>query len=340
MDIYKTLKRVTGVKSPRLRLLMLWLAYVGRRRMIGVYIDPVVACNLRCRMCAFSDPEARLRLKGRMTDGQLSAVARGLYSRALKVQIGCGAEPTLDNRISQIIADAKNCGVPYVSVTTNGQRLTLEMLQKWVDEGLDELTLSMHGTSRDTYEWLMDGASFEQLKAVLEMVRVVKCDKGLRLRVNYTVNADNFEELNGLFDLVGDCPIDVVQVRPVQKLGETSYNNFDLTPIKRRYDEVIGRIAEECKRRGVACLVPGRDDLDRVNERVDDRELLFEFVTYCYVDHAGVYSSDDFYRNGDDFRLWHRRNHTGRKLLSAALLPGFSRKISKDTTVKLNYNVK
>ena len=33
--------------------------YVCRKRYLGLFLDPVQACNLRCRMCYFSTPAAR-----------------------------------------------------------------------------------------------------------------------------------------------------------------------------------------------------------------------------------------------------------------------------------------
>lgn len=96
MNVYGILKRVTALRSPRMRLAMFLAAHLAGRRNIGVYIDPVLACNIRCRMCAFSDPDRREALSGRMSDDEIRRVAAGLMPRALKVQVGCGAEPTLE----------------------------------------------------------------------------------------------------------------------------------------------------------------------------------------------------------------------------------------------------
>ncbi len=92
-----------------------------RRRYIGVFLDPVLACNLRCRMCFFSDDTMRAGMTGTISEERLALIEHAFFHRALKLQIGCGAEPTLYPRLAEIIARGKNAGVPYISLITNGQ---------------------------------------------------------------------------------------------------------------------------------------------------------------------------------------------------------------------------
>ncbi len=53
MDFYHTFKRLIGLKNPRLKLMMLAAARLCGMRYYGIFIDPVIACNLKCRMCYF-----------------------------------------------------------------------------------------------------------------------------------------------------------------------------------------------------------------------------------------------------------------------------------------------
>lgn len=340
MNIYGILKRVTAVRSPRMRLTMFLAAHLTGRRDIGVYIDPVLACNIRCRMCAFSDPCWQRPLKSRMTDEDIERVAAGLMPRALKVQVGCGAEPTIDRRTASVIAQAKQAGVPYVALTTNGQLLTDSLLAEYADAGLDEITLSLHGTTAHTYEWLMEGASFHRFGQTIESLRRVRASHpSLRLRVNYTVNADNVGELGGVFDLFGDGMIDILQVRPVQRLGNTAYNNFDLAPVVAAYESVLVPVAERCRCEGIECLMPTKDDIAAVGSQRDHREELFETLTYCYVGPESVYAPD-YDAATDSYSSFHRRNHTVRKILGAVFCLRRGRSSSNDVTKKLNYRVR
>lgn len=145
----RTLSRKGG---DRLKLLSVLGMHLLRRRYIGVFIDPILACNLRCQMCYFSDPLYRATLRGKLTMDDCEAIAGHLFPHALRLQIGCGAEPTLTpETMFRLVQLGQEYHVPWISVITNGNALTEETLQALVTAGLSELTLSLHGTTQATY---------------------------------------------------------------------------------------------------------------------------------------------------------------------------------------------
>ena len=77
MNIYKLLKLAScGKIPPFVKLLGLWAMHITGRRYIGIFFDPVLACNLRCRMCYFSNESRRKELSGVITSRQLDDVER------------------------------------------------------------------------------------------------------------------------------------------------------------------------------------------------------------------------------------------------------------------------
>lgn len=266
-ELYKLLKMAVGRGLPRpVKLAGLAAMFRLRRRTAGVFLDPVLACNLRCRMCYFSDQEKRASMKGIMTDEELQICAKALFPYAIKLQIGCGAEPTLYPELEVIIKLGRSYNVPYISLTTNGQltgngKVSLETL---VRAGLNELTLSLHGTTKGIYENLMPGASFDTFRKLTdEIARVKKLFPDFKMRVNYTVNSLNVHDPEGskFWDLWQDGgEPDIVQLRPVQKIGNSDWQHFDPKPLVELYDSTIGAIVEGCRRRGITCLAPNRED--------------------------------------------------------------------------------
>ena len=91
MDFYRLLKLFGKLKSPKARLLGLYVMHTARRRYIGIYLDPVLSCNFRCKMCYFSDEEKRKEMHGILSEQDMETIAKALFHRALKLQIGCGA---------------------------------------------------------------------------------------------------------------------------------------------------------------------------------------------------------------------------------------------------------
>ncbi len=316
------------------------------RRVAGVFLDPVMACNLRCRMCYFSDSEKRKTLGGGvMSDEEYDRVAHALFGRAVKLQIGCGAEPTLlpHERLVEMISKAKSYGVPYVSLTSNGQLLATGQvgLRELVAAGLNELTLSLHGTRQETYEELMPGAKFERLIALIEQIGAVKREfPDFQLRVNYTMNSLNISDLQPerFAALWGEgyWP-DVLQLRPVQPMGNTSWQDFDLAPLKAQYAATIAPLVAAMKQRGGVCIAPDLADLEAVNGEQDGTSARIEDVVYCYVEPGRCYKPD-FDPQRDTFAAYHRRKGTVAQLIAAAFSSRRSRE--RNRSKKLNYHVK
>lgn len=335
-NIYRLLRLGTQIKSRRLKILGLWLFHVLGKRYIGVFLDPVLACNFRCKMCYFSDEEKRKSLRGTLGYEEMETIAGSLFHRALKLQIGCGAEPTLHKDLARIVALGKRHKVPYISLTTNGNLLTKELLAATVENGLDELTLSAHGFTRETYEYLMTNGKFDLFRQLLADVAEIKRQHpAFRLRINYTINNDNLEELTRIWEVVGN-ELDILQLRPIQQIGNSEYTDFDLTRIHARYDAVLVPLIEECRRRNITCLAPDKQNILLLEEN-GTNDTSIEKVTYCYVSAQECWKEDFDYR-ADTFETYATRHRLGRQLLGRA----FGNKVPQKTEVtrKMNYNIK
>ncbi|MCM1451112.1 MAG: hypothetical protein NC102_02550 [Clostridium sp.] len=257
----------------------------------------------------------------------------------MKLQIGCGAEPTVYPHLKEIVERGKKAGMPYIEITTNGQLLGYEELKALVDAGLDGITLSLHGTTAETYEYLMQGAKFANLQRLIaDVARLQKEMPSFSLRVNYTMNNLNFRELSEVFKLFGDALIDVLQVRPIQRLGDTAYVDFSLDGIIAEYDSVIVPLKEECERRGITSMLPTAENLHEVDENRSEINRVVENITYCYVSNQSAYKPD-FDLSKDTFNSYWRR-HALAKQLSVLAIKGIRAPQSKiDRSKKMNYTI-
>lgn len=340
-DIYRLFRLFGKLPGTRLKLAALYGLHVTGRRYLGVFLDPVLACNFRCRMCYFSDEAYRREARGVMSMDDYRRVAGALFRRTLKLQLGCGAEPTLYKELGELVRLAKQAGVPYVSMTTNGALLSEKRLTEYVEAGLDEITLSVHGTQKSTYEFFMVNGSFERFTALLADLAQVKArHPGFKVRINYTMNADNVEELKRLPELLETVRIDVLQLRPIQKIGEhTAYENFDLTRILELYDEVLLPVQRYCAERGIACLIPEKENLVALEEDKPDGKWMIQDVTYCYVSPNFCWKGD-FDLRTDTFESYCRRVGWGHKIWRCIFHGKEKRKRDMDRTKSLNYKLK
>jgi molybdenum cofactor biosynthesis enzyme MoaA len=283
-------------------------------------------------MCYFSDPEKRKNMKGSFKEEDLYKLADAFFHRALKLQIGCGAEPSIFPYNNTLIALGKAKRIPYISMTTNANLFSGKDWLELVEAGLDEVTISLHGLHKKSYEYFMEGASYEKFhEAMTALTSVKQKYPGFKIRINYTVNSDNLLELHDFFDVFGSYTFDILQIRPIQQIGKTNYNNFSWDRIYDCYDEIIKKIKINCKERGITCLVPSKYDI--VKEENKDSGITES--TYFYISPRYIWESD-FDLNSDSYESYSKRTHRGKKLLKNV----FHRKKSFDRDKKnLNYEV-
>lgn len=336
-SFYSILRIASKIKSKRIKLFGIWAYHMLGRRYFGIFIDPVLACNFRCRMCYFSDPAKRSEMKGMLSREQIDKIAHSLFHRAMKLQIGCGAEPTLDKNLTYIVRLGREYKIPFISITTNGYLITKDILTELAASGLNELTLSMHGTTKKTYESLMVNGDFDRFKSLLsDFAEVNAAYPDMKLRINYTVNEDNVEELAGFMQLMEGIPLDTLQLRPVQQIGNSDYSNFSLDKVNRCYDSVIEPLITNCKKRGITIIAPTKQNISCLEEVSAVHDQRIEKATYFYVSPRHCWRPEYDYREYR-FEEFCRKHNVGMALFKSIFCKTES---EKELTKKMNYTVK
>ncbi|WP_047549460.1 radical SAM protein [Psychroserpens sp. Hel_I_66] len=292
MNIYKLLQLNRKIKSHRIKFLGLYLLHKFNKRYLAVNLDPVMACNLRCKMCYFTDEDYVKTLKGQFKDDELELVAKSIFKRALKLQIGCGTEPTLYKNLVRIVELGKAYKVPYISITTNANLLSEEKIEALLRAGLNEFTISLHGVTKESYENFMKKASYEKFQNAFKAFAKLKSKYDFKVRINYTFNKDNFYELKDFFNHFNANSFDILQIRPIQKIGNTEYNDFDISTLKEDYPALIESIRNNCKDHKITLLAPNTLS---VLEGKNQSSFIFDY-TFCYI------SPNKFWKDGFNWK--------------------------------------
>src|SRR6266702_4574565 len=134
---------------------------------VGAYFEVANRCNSKCATCplTFSPQENAKQLSleefKRLVD-QLPDLRRAVMQ-------GIG-EPLLNRELAQMIRHLKQRGV-YVVFNTNAALLTRRRQVELIDCGLDELRVSLDGSTPETYLKVRGIPAFERVIAnVSEMV--------------------------------------------------------------------------------------------------------------------------------------------------------------------------
>ena len=344
MNRYSIIKVYRKIKSPRIKLFGILCLHLFRRRYLCVVFDPILACNLRCRLCYFSNPEKRATMGSVFSEDDINAFANSLFHRCLKLQIGCGAEPTTYKNLASIVALAHSKGVPNISLITNGQLLNKEQLMLMADHGLNELTLSCHGFSKEVYEHMMHGARFECFTQLLAYIKDVKeKHPSLNVRINYTMCADNIADLQLLPKVFANTKPDIIQLRPAQDIGSTVYDKYNEDSIAIDYEKNIVPIVSFCKDNGITILYPEPRNLSITAEENNNKQHLNSAVDMLPYFNIAPYHNwkEKFNPHTESFEQYSRR--TGRVSNILRLLFSFSpasNKEQEDATKALNYTIK
>jgi MoaA/NifB/PqqE/SkfB family radical SAM enzyme len=341
MDIYKILRINNYIKSHRIKFLGLFLLNLFDKRYLSIQLDPILACNFKCKMCYFSDPEyVRNNLKGVFAEEELEQIAKVNFKNALKLQIGCGTEPTLFKHNKKLIEIAKKYKVPYISMITNGSLLNEKDIEEYSVLGLNEIILSMHGVTKKTYEEFMEKGDYDKFtNAIKHISDYKKINPNLRLRINYTFNEDNFFELRHFFEYFGNYNIDFIQLRPIDKIVNTTYSNFSLKSIEKEYAEVVNLLNAEAKKRNIVLMYPEsiiREEASSLVVKTKNNSSYLMPYTYCYVS-PKYFWKDDFDWKNESFLQWKKRNKWSYKLFRNIFIS--KENLEKPNRNMLNYEV-
>jgi MoaA/NifB/PqqE/SkfB family radical SAM enzyme len=200
---------------------VLGIASIGRplASPIEAYFEVANRCNSLCATCplTFSPQEAARQLA---LDEFKSLVAQMPDLRRAVLQ-GIG-EPLLNRDLAPMIRHLKQLGV-YVAFNTNATLLTHRRQVELVESGLDELRVSMDGSTPQTYRRIRGIPAFERVvEHVAQMVRTRGHLDSPAPRVSLWMTGmrENVAELVGLVELAARIGADEVYLQRLTYWGE------------------------------------------------------------------------------------------------------------------------
>lgn len=135
-----------------------------RRGTCCVLVEVTARCNLRCPHCFADDvPQAEPSLDELRECFSALAAAGNTF-----LQLS-GGEPTMRDDLPQIVRLAKDCGMEYVQLNSNGLRLADDpaYLGALAEAGLSFVFLQFDGLDDDIYRKLRGGPMLERKKAAI-----------------------------------------------------------------------------------------------------------------------------------------------------------------------------
>jgi len=148
---------------------------------IGVDIGVTNACNSDCIMC----PHSKLKNIGTMEMKLYKKIIDDCSKLKIKnITLSFFGEPLLDKTLIEKIEYAKEKNL-VVAFYSNASLLTEEWAENLINSGLDSITISFDGYSKETYEKIRKGLKFEVTKKnILNLLKIREKMKEKNPKIN------------------------------------------------------------------------------------------------------------------------------------------------------------
>lgn len=142
-------------------------------RYLPVYImvEPTNNCNLTCLMCESS---IMRRKKGFMDIELFKKIIRENHKFIPKIEMFYHGEPLLAPNLCEMVKYAADFGIPSI-IETNATLLNEKLIFSLIESGLEEISFSFDGYSKQHYESIRQGARYEAvLRNIKEFLEIRK----------------------------------------------------------------------------------------------------------------------------------------------------------------------
>ena len=172
------------------------------KRPLNVDIELSDACNLRCTMCVHGMDG--LPNVGHMDEGlaeRLILEASSLKIPAIK--FNWRGEPGLHPKLIDYIRLASSLGFADIQINTNLVSFTSQKIHELVNSGIHRIIVSCDGATKETYESIRIGSSFDRLIANLTLISELKRlgrRRFPKVRIQFVKQQSNYHEVDLFLD--------------------------------------------------------------------------------------------------------------------------------------------
>lgn len=264
---------------------------IGLRYLV-VRIDTNYTCNLKCRMCYFSNPEIKRR--GPMSLELFNRIAADIFKKVRVLYLSCAAEPFMTKNIIDFIKVGKQYNIPTISFCTNGTLLNESKIQDIVDMGVNEVIISIDGATPETYNKIRKGADFNKVIENVRLIKEIKQKSNTQfphVRINYLLMKSTINEIEPFFEIIKDCDISSVNFRemlPFKTEDPEYYAKESILDDYGLYDRIVKTINNKSSLLGIKVITSIGCQKQIKKPKYRTFECLFPWFT-IFINSKGKY---------------------------------------------------
>jgi radical SAM protein with 4Fe4S-binding SPASM domain len=185
-------------------------------------VEPTIYCNLECAFCINPFlPRTRTSMSADNFERLLDQVPT-----TTKISLVGIGESFMSKELWEIIRRGKARGLA-IGTTSNGTILTDRILQQILDSDLDWLNFSIDGATKETYEQMRPGATFEKMLDNIRRIVTALRERGGKmpeLAIWFLSNRENVRELPDMVPLVQSLGINSLNTQGVHYWGSDDWH--------------------------------------------------------------------------------------------------------------------
>jgi len=106
-------------------------------------------------------------------------IDEGVENGLCSLKLSLRGEPNLPPTLFDMIRYAKEKGIIDVYFNTNATLLNEDKINQLIDSGLDRISISAEGTTKEVYERYRVGAKYEEVLSSVKALRLIRDRRGL-----------------------------------------------------------------------------------------------------------------------------------------------------------------
>jgi pyruvate-formate lyase-activating enzyme len=147
---------------------------------IHLDIENTNVCNLRCPFCATTFKNWGPYRRGYMELALFKRIIdEGVENGLCSVKFSLRGEPMLHPKLFEMVRYAKEKGILDIYFNTNATLLDEDRINRLIDAGLDRISISFEGTTKEVYESNRVGAKYEDVLSNVKTLRLIRDRRGL-----------------------------------------------------------------------------------------------------------------------------------------------------------------
>lgn len=167
-------------------------------------------CNMRCQHCGSSCAQPYL---DEMTTKECLHVCDELINMGVKFVTLTGGEPTTKKDWYVIAEKLSKAGI-YTNIISNGWFVEDDLVEKIKQAGIAICAISIDGV-KETHDKIRKEGSFEKDLLALKKLKY----HGVQTMVATTINNENIEELDEMYDIFSEIGVDFWQLQITLPMG-------------------------------------------------------------------------------------------------------------------------